>query len=458
MSGHQGWIPERERSVSAAVVGAGMFGTAVVTQAALCAGVEVRVVADAEPGRARHALRLAGFPDDQIARCDTRKSALFAIESGRCVALEDALLAMDLPLDVVVEATGEPEAGARHASEAIWHGKHVVMVNKEADAVVGPILKRTADRQGVAYLPADGDQHGLLIGLVAWARRLGLEIVCGGKARVGEFVLEESQAGLSVGGTLIGSEQERFFDAIPPGDAARFVAGRRDALRDLRQGDHGDMEELAIVANATGLLPDTELLHRPVLRTREIPEALSWRAEGGILERNGAVEVVTCLRRADEAGLGGGVFLVVTCRNKYSRQFIVGKGHTANSAGTAALILRPYHLCGVETPTAILAAASGGSSGSLTDYRPRVDVVVRAKDVLRTGRQVDAEHLEPEIHPAVPIGPGNALPLRMVVGAPLVQGVPAGRLVTADSVERPADSVLWDLRSEQDRAFLLPGR
>jgi predicted homoserine dehydrogenase-like protein len=72
-----------------------------------------------------------------------------------CVALKDALLAMDLPLDVVVEATGVPEAGARHALEAIRHGKHVVMVNKEADAAVGPILKQHADRQGVAYLPAE---------------------------------------------------------------------------------------------------------------------------------------------------------------------------------------------------------------------------------------------------------------------------------------------------------------
>ena len=75
---------------------------------------------------------------------------------------------------MIAEATGSAEAGAVHGSEAIRNGKHVAMINKEADVTVGPILKHHADRAGVVYTAVDGDQHGLLMGLVSWARELGL--------------------------------------------------------------------------------------------------------------------------------------------------------------------------------------------------------------------------------------------------------------------------------------------
>src|SRR6185436_4191017 len=119
-----------------------------------------------------------GVPDEAIRLCDSRRAALCAFETGKRVIVADPLLLMDLPLDVIVEATGHPEAGARHAEAAIRHGRHVAMVNKEADATVGPILKRLADEARVVYTAVDGDQHGLLMGLVDWARRLGLEVLC----------------------------------------------------------------------------------------------------------------------------------------------------------------------------------------------------------------------------------------------------------------------------------------
>jgi predicted homoserine dehydrogenase-like protein len=436
--------------VRTAVIGAGMFGTGLVAQSALSPVVDVRVVADADPGRARQAFLAAGVPDQQVASCESRAEALAALDRGMCVVLEHALPAMELPVEVVVEATGSPEGGALHAREAIRHGKHLVLVNKEVDAAIGPVLKHMADREGVACLPADGDQPGLLVGLVAWARQVGLEVICGGKARVGEFVLGETAEGLSVAGVRIPPGRERFFGAIPAGAAEEFVAARREALSALEQVDCGDIEEMAVAANDTGLLPDAEQMHHALLRTTEIPAVLCHRSEGGILGCSGTVEAATCLRRADEPGLGGGVFIVVACTNAYARQFIVGKGHIANAAGTAGLIWRPYHLCGLETATSILSAASLGPLASPPDCRPRVDVVGRAKKDLPTGRWIAADDLSAEMAPAKPIAPRNALPFRMAVGARLVTALPAGRLVTADSIQRPAGSALWELRCEQD--------
>jgi len=449
MSYHEG-----DRPVRAAVIGAGDFGTAIVTQSAAAPRVEVCVVADTRLENARRAFRLAGLGDDQITVCDGRQDALAALEAGKRVVLEDPLPAMDLPLDVVVEATGVPESGARHALEAIRHGRHVVMVNKEADAVVGPILKHRAERKGVAYLPADGDQHGLLIGLVAWARELGLEVVCGGKARVGEFVVKEGDGGMSVAGVDIPPDRERFFTAIPQGKARQFVEQRRETLRELQQVDYGSMEEMTIAANATGLLPETELMHHPVLRTREIPEALCAAEDGGILERNGAIEVVTCLRRPDEAGLGGGAFVVVSCATDYSRRFLTRKAHVVNSAGTAALMPRPYHLCGVETLTSILAAARRGPAASPPEVRPRIDVVARTTRSVPAGERVTAEALRTEMHTARPVSAGSPLPFRMALGAAATTEIPPDIIVTAGMLEEPDESVLWHLRREQDALFL----
>ena len=110
--------------------------------------LDVSVVADVDVDKGRQAYRLAGVDEEHIAVCDSRATALDALERGARVVLEDAELMMELPLTLVAEATGVAEAGARHAAAAIRHGKHVAMVNKEADVSVGPILKHRADRAG----------------------------------------------------------------------------------------------------------------------------------------------------------------------------------------------------------------------------------------------------------------------------------------------------------------------
>jgi predicted homoserine dehydrogenase-like protein len=115
-------------------------------------------------------------PED-LKVCHTESEANDTIASGKTAVISDALLLMDLSLEVVIEATGMPAVGAIHARSAIENGKHVVMVTKESDCVVGPILNRLAEKAGVVYTPADGDQPSLLIGLISWAETLGFEIV-----------------------------------------------------------------------------------------------------------------------------------------------------------------------------------------------------------------------------------------------------------------------------------------
>ena len=460
-----------EEIVRTGVIGAGQYATAIVTQSPLIPYLDVPVVADVDVAAARRAYRWAGFADEDIVICGSHSSALTALEQGHRVVLSDALEMMDLPLDVVVEATGEPETGARHALAAIEHGKHVAMVNKETDVTVGPILKHLADQAGVVYTAVEGDQHGLLIRLVTWARVLGLTVWCGGKSRDTGLIFDPGMQTLRHREEVIplDSEIAELFGPVPTDQAMAFTRRRLAWLGDLGAVGGYDLVELTIVANATGLVPDIPSLHHPVLRTVEIPEVLCPVEEGGILRNPGAVEVITHLAHPYGVGLGGGVFIVVGCANDYSRSILVTKGLVANQRQSAALIYRPYHLCGVETPISILNAAVANATGAACaikllkiptgaeTYLPRFDVVARAAVDLKAGEILGDDHspkLDMLMQPAHPINRSAPLPLHMANGNRLAVDVPAGKLLTVDMVTAPSESILWDLRTQQDHLFL----
>jgi predicted homoserine dehydrogenase-like protein len=184
------------------------------------------------------------------------------------------------------------------------------------------------------------------------------------------------------------------------------------------------------------------------------------QSRGGILSREGAIEIFTCLRREDEAGQMGGEFIVVACENAAVRDFLRRKDLIMNERGTAALIHRPLHLLGAETPVSVLCAALLKVPTGGIDVRPRVDLNGRARRAIPAGtlldREVihDGELLQPLMLEATPLAPGNPLPLYMAERLPLVADLPAGALLCCEHVEEPAGSPLWRLRHEQDRRFL----
>jgi predicted homoserine dehydrogenase-like protein len=450
------------RTVRAGVIGTGHYGTAVITQSPAIPSLEVSAVADIDVEAARQALGRAGFPAEACDVCESRGEALYAIGRGRRAIVADASLLMELPLDVIVESTGSAEAGARHARAAIQHGKHVAMVTKETDAVVGPILKHRADRAGVVYTAVDGDQHGLLIALVTWARDLGLEVLCGGKACEHDLVLDTAAGTISSGPRQVplAGARTAAFGRITAGAAATAVAERHVALQGFGAPAGYDVTEMTIAANATGLQPDTPELHGPVLRIREIPDVMCPSADGGILNTRGVIDAVTCLRDPDGVGLGGGVFIVVGCANEYSRHILTSKGLIANQRQTAALIFRPYHLCGVETPISLLCAGLLGVPTGASKYRPRFDTAARATHDLKAGERVGNDHsptLRAVMLPAQPMAGDASIPLHMASGNVLRVDVAAGTILATSMIEPPRESALWELRAEQDRHFLLEG-
>ncbi len=456
-----------KQRVRAAVIGAGHFGTAVVTQQKYNAALDVVIVADKNRELARSALVKAEIPEDRIVFSGDAGAAAKAIAAGEYVYTDEADLIMDVPaIDALCEGTGVPEAGARFAKRAIERRKHVVMINKETDSVVGPILRKLAHDAGVVYTPVDGDQHGLLMAMVEWARVVGLTVITAGKARDGEYVWDEAAGTVSIAADGITVHEDHvveiprpeasYLQMIPEGRAQEYVARRAELLKDLPGAGAFDLCEMTIAANATGLSPEHAPLRQGSLRITELPIAYCSKRNGGIFEGEGVIDVMTCFRRPDEAGMGGGVFLVVRCDNAYSNYILTTKGQIPNYARSTAVIYRPYHLCGVETSTSILCAGLLGIDTGSRDYRPRFDLVKVAARDIRAGETFGNDHdqkLTAEIRPAQRLANSHALPGHMLDGNTAAVDIPKGTLITAGMVRAPANSVLWDLRALQDRTF-----
>ena len=477
---HQGGSALRTatKTVRAGVIGIGAYATGIITQVPRIPDLEIPAISDADLSSARRAYQLAGVPDEDIVDCDGRHDILRAMERGKCAVTENPLALMDLPLDVIVESTGVPEAGALHALRAIEHGKHVAMVNKETDATVGPILNDLADRAGVVYCLADGDQPGLLIGLVRWAESLGIEVVSGGKALDDEFRYDPAGKAITTrySGTIaLQGDQVRLVEPTATGVDAALLEARRELLSPLiGKASNSDLVELVAAANATGLSPDIPGLHTPVVYTSEISRVLCEREDGGVLSGRGRFDAVACLRMQHEAGLGGGVFIVADGGNDYARRNL-RKSPVRIDDHPVSLITRPHHLLGLETPTTILAAATGRITPGAHECLPRFDVAARAGRDLKEGEvfghirgkvytqleglqgSIMNEDLVGFVTPARAASDGAPLPVHLLDGNRLAAGVPEGAVITHEMVVVPSDSVLWELRAEQDARFLSAG-
>src|SRR6202030_1450100 len=154
------------KPVRVALIGAGKFGSMFLSQVPHTPGLQVPVIVDLDPDRAREACRTVGWDRERI------EATTFTADGAKAVTGN---------IEVVVEGTGNPAVGIRHARAAIANGKHVVMVNVEADVLAGPLLAEEARRAGVVYSLAYGDQPALTAEMVDWARATGFRVVAAGK-------------------------------------------------------------------------------------------------------------------------------------------------------------------------------------------------------------------------------------------------------------------------------------
>ncbi|HEX5794333.1 MAG TPA: hypothetical protein VFY19_00720 [Geminicoccaceae bacterium] len=368
---------EAGKPIRVGVIGGGKFGTMFLAQARLTPGLHVLGVADLKPDRARASMQGAGWPKEQLEAPDCGA----ALASGRTHLTDDAMgLIGASGLEVLVEATGDPRAGVRHALAALEHGRHLVMVNVETDVLVGPLLAAQAAKAGLVYSLAYGDQPALICELVDWARACGFEVVCAGKGtRYLPHFHQSTPAtvwehfGISAAEAEAAGMNAKMFNS--------FVDGTKSAI------------EMCAVANATGLAPQERGLSFFPCGTHDLAAVLRPASIGGQLERAGTVEVISDRERDGRRvhnDLRQGVYVTFRAPSAYSAACFAQYGVTIDPGGEVAALWRPFHLIGLELGISIASAALRGEpTGCPQAFR--ADVVATAKRDLAAGEVLDGE-------------------------------------------------------------------
>lgn len=448
------------KAVETCIVGTGGFGRSFLAQGLHVPLMNVRVAVDLDADAVAGTMRDIGIAPDRIRVCTNPQEAAKAWAAGDFIAAADLSVVIDLPFDVLVEATGHPEGGARHARMAVEAGKHLALVTKEVDSVVGSGLAHMAAQRGRVVTPVDGDQPSLLIGHVSWAQTIGFEIVAVGKSSEYDFVFDPEAETLTSNGVTIPAPG--FAQAWDRGDrsAAEIATLRSRLASALPQRAVPDLCELLIVGNATGFAPDVANLHAPIARISEVPDILCGTDDGGLLTGRGRLDVFHCLRRPEEISFAGGVFVIVRCDDKVSWKMLAEKGHVVSRDLKNALLYLPRHLLGLEATTSILEAALlGASSGGLSP-RPHLDLIARADRDLPAGTLLDMgghhhtiDGVTAELVPASPLDAGRPAPFYLAANRRLVRPVAKGETVDFDHLVIEPDSALLALRRIQDDIF-----
>ncbi|PVE23573.1 flagellar biosynthesis protein FlgA [Microvirga sp. KLBC 81] len=454
------YYAKADRPVETCVVGTGGFGQSFLAQAQRVPLMNARIAVDVTAESAASGLRAAGVEPRKIQICESARDARAAWDRGEYIATGDFSLVAELPFDVVVEATGQPKAAAHHALLAVEADKHIALVTKELDSVVGPGLKALASERGLIVTTADGDQPSLLIGLATWAEVMGFHLIAAGKSSEYDFVFDP------VSGRL--TSNERFADDV---DLARnwtlgernvgeLLEARSAAIAHFPQRAVPDLCELMVVANATGLQPDRFDLHAPLARIGEVPTIFAHRQDGGILSGDRRLDVFHCMRKPDEISFAGGVFVVVRCDDAKSWDMLAQKGHIVSRTGATAMVFLPRHLLGLEAATSVLDAAVHRMSGYGSDYRPRHDLIAVATEDLAAGTTLSmgGHHhtiagVTAEIRPAAPLSATAPAPFYLAADCRLAAPVARGQVIRLGDLELQDGSTLMRLRRDQDARF-----
>ena len=428
------------------LIGAGKFGSMYLAQARVTPGIHIAAIADLSPARAAESLRRTGWADEQF----TAGSLQEAISQGSTFLTDDAaaMIVAD-GIEVVIDATGSPAAGIRHALACAEHGKHIVMVNVEADALAGPLLARRCEAAGVVYSLAYGDQPALICEMVDWARAAGFAVTAAGKGT--KYLPGYHQStpetvwghyGFTPEMVAAGDFNAQMFNS--------FLDGTKSAI------------EMAAVANATGLTPASDGLMFPPCGVDDLPRILRPKEHGGLLQHAGQVEVISSVERDGRPvfrDLRWGVYVTFAPADAANRGYVERcfkeYGLITDPGGHYTAMYKPCHLIGLELGISVASAALRREpTGAPAAWRG--DVVATAKRDLAAGEMLDGEGgytVYGKLLPAADSLRLGGLPIGLAHKVKLMRPVARGAAVSWGDVEIDATSEAVRVRREMEAAF-----
>lgn len=410
------------RPIRVGLIGCGEMGTDIVTQCEQMRGITVSAIAELNVEGAKKALTIAGKDSFSVAENASALGA--AMHKGSTAITQDAqLVCRSEQIDVVIDATGRPAVGAAIGLVAMQHGKHLVMMNVEADVTIGAYLKREAKQLGVVYTLGAGDEPSSCMELINFVQGLGYPIVAAGKGKNNP---------LNIDATPDEYTAEAVRRNMNPRMLVEFVDGSKT------------MVEMAAIANATGLIPDCPGMHGPTATLNELEKVLCPREDGGVLSRKGVVDY------SIGKGVAPGVFVIAEMAHTRIRE----RMHDLKMGpGPYYTFYRPYHLTSLEVPLSCARAVLYGTADMQPLDTPTAEVCAVAKKDLRPGDKLDAIGeftYRAWILTRNEARQSSAVPCGLLEGGVVTQAIAKGQLITSRNVGIDQYSPIAMLRKKQD--------
>lgn len=344
-----------DEDIAVVVTGAGAMGKGLLYQCYITPGVRCVALADLDVTKAVHCAEAFDLPYQVV---NTPNALHAAIDKGHlAIAADGDLLARCERADVLVESTSAIGAAGRFGVTALKYGKHLVMMNAEADLLFGPYLMQEANRHGLTYTSVDGDQHGVVMRLVDELQLWGFDLVMAGniKGYLDRYANPTS---------IIPEADKRNLDYRM---CTAYTDGTKLAV------------EMALLANALGLKTATSGMHGPRAdHVQDVPDRFDLAQ---IYAEHGSVVDYILGAEPD-----GGVFVVGYCDDPYQQDMMQ---YYKMGGGPFYVFYRPYHLCHVEALQSVVEAVLEGRSLLQPTAGFETNVYAYAKKDLRAGNTLD---------------------------------------------------------------------
>lgn len=417
-------LEKNGKFIMAAIIGTGQMGRGMVSQMALMKGMKPAVISDIDLQLAKRAYENANIKNYIVA--NSVEEAEKAIDEGKYVIVTNSEIACKVKqIQAVVDATGVPEVGAKIALDTIANKKHIIMLNVETDIVIGSLLKHKADEAGVVYTGSAGDEPGAVMELYDFATALGFDVMAFGKGKNNKLNYESNPENV-------------LEEATRKGVSPKMLASFKDGTK--------TMVEMTAMCNATGFLPDVTGGHGPQADVSELPKIFSLKSEGGILNSYKTVDFVN--------GIAPGVYVIVSSPLPEVNHEM---SYLSMGDGPNYVLYRPYHLTSLETPLSVAYAVLDNQYTIVPLGKPVAETVTVAKKDLKSGEYLDGIGgftVYGTIQSVENSKKENTLPIGLVnKKTKLKVDVKKGQMITYDMVELDKNSLVYQLRKEQDKMF-----
>ncbi|MGI6630590.1 MAG: NAD(P)H-dependent oxidoreductase [Bacillota bacterium] len=417
---------KENKPIRVALIGTGFMGSGIAYQILnFVPGIKLVAMANRNLAKARQAYEMAKA--DNIVAVKTAGELENAARKGIYAITEDGLLLCRAEnIDAILEVTGSVEYGAEIALEAIKNGKHIITMNAELGATIGPLLNLYAEKAGVIYTDTDGDQPGVIMNLLRFVKGIGAKPVLAGNIK-------------GLHDPYRNPDTQKEFAAKwnqKPHMVTSFADGSKISF------------EQAIVANASGMrVAKRGMYGFRVPPGTHIQEAVELFPKDQLLSGPGIVDYLV------GASPAPGVFVLATydhpVQQRYLELYKMGKG-------PFYCFYTPYHLCHFEVTNTIARVVIFGDSTIKPAGPPQVGVVATAKKDLKAGDILDGigyYMTYGQCENWDVITRERLLALGLAQGCRLKTDIPKDKVLTMNDVDFPPHRLIDRLYREQLTVF-----